>query len=292
MGFNVTSLLVDSFVDQLRKGYEKTYGHMNENYKEIICWAAGMALDIIANSDALYHNVKHTIHVTLVGQEILRGKHIREGGVTSEDWLHCIISLLCHDIGYVKGVCRHDDREAGVYATGRGDEVVKIDENATDASLTPYHVDRGKLFIAERFSNHNIINVEKIQKNIELTRFPVPHGEDHKDTKGYPGIVRGADLCGQMCDPRYLQKIAALYYEFVETGTAQKLGYTSPGALKKNYPKFYWKSVYPYIKHSLSYLNTTQEGKSYVSGLYSNVFSLEHSVDPTPEEDDSAIREE
>lgn len=61
MGFNVTSLLVDSFVDQLRKGYEKTYGHSNEHYKEIICWAAGMALDIIANSDALYHNVSRIV---------------------------------------------------------------------------------------------------------------------------------------------------------------------------------------------------------------------------------------
>lgn len=74
-------------------------------------------------------------------------------------------------------------------------------------------------------------------------------------------MVRSADLCGQMSDARYLQKIAALYYEFVETGTAQKLGYTSPGVLKKNYPKFYWKSVYPYVKDCLYYLNTTQEGR-------------------------------
>lgn len=130
--------------------------------------------------------IEHTIHVTLVGQEMLRGKHIREGGVSPEDWLHCIISLLCHDIGYVKGVCRDDDRSTGTYATGKNGQVIKIDDEATDASLTPYHVDRGMLFIAERFSNHSIIDVHKIQKNIELTRFPVPSGEDHKDTKGYP----------------------------------------------------------------------------------------------------------
>jgi hypothetical protein len=43
--------------------------------------------------------------VTLVRQEILRGKHIREGGVSPRDWLHFISSLLCHDIGYVRGVC-------------------------------------------------------------------------------------------------------------------------------------------------------------------------------------------
>ena len=38
-----------------------------------------MALESIANSDALYHDVEHTIMVTLVGQEMLKGKHLREG---------------------------------------------------------------------------------------------------------------------------------------------------------------------------------------------------------------------
>jgi hypothetical protein len=48
----------------------------------------------------------HTMMVTLVGQEILRGRHI--SGVTPHDWLHFIISLLGHDIGYVRGICRGD----------------------------------------------------------------------------------------------------------------------------------------------------------------------------------------
>src|SRR5262249_47688827 len=47
----------------------------------------------IPNSDAPYHDLGHTICVTLVGQEVLRGKHLREGGVSPRDWLHFIISL-------------------------------------------------------------------------------------------------------------------------------------------------------------------------------------------------------
>src|SRR4029453_12190281 len=50
------------------------------------------------------------------GQEILRGKHVREGGVSPRDWMHFILSLLCHDIGYVRGVCREDRNS--VYTTG------------------------------------------------------------------------------------------------------------------------------------------------------------------------------
>ncbi|MGL6139786.1 MAG: metal-dependent phosphohydrolase, partial [Planktothrix sp.] len=105
---NATAILIDVFVQQLQGGYRRTYGGFKPDYPEIISWAGTMALENIANCDALYHNVEHTMLVTLVGQEILRGKHIREGGVTPQDWLHFIISLLCHDIGYVKGVCRQD----------------------------------------------------------------------------------------------------------------------------------------------------------------------------------------
>ncbi|NJN21215.1 MAG: metal-dependent phosphohydrolase [Leptolyngbya sp. RL_3_1] len=274
--FNATEILISDFVDKLRAGYHRTYGGLKPDYEDIIAWAGSMALENIANSDALYHNVEHTILVTLVGQEMLRGKHIREGGISCEDWLHFIISLVCHDIGYVKGVCRSDlDREHR-YATGKGDELVELRPGASDASLTPYHVDRGKLFIEERFGANRIIDAEAIKRNVELTRFPVPKEEDHQDTMQFPGLVRAADLIGQLSDPRYLKKIGALFYEFEETGQNQYLNYNHPGDLKRNYPKFYWNVVDPYIQDGLRYLSLTQEGKQIIANLYSNVFMVEN----------------
>src|SRR5260370_24786198 len=103
---NPTEVLIDAFGDELRAGYRRMYGGLKPDYEDIICWAGGMSLENIANSDALYHNVEHTILVTLVGQEILRGKHMREGGASPDDWLLCIISLVFHDIGFVKRRCR------------------------------------------------------------------------------------------------------------------------------------------------------------------------------------------
>jgi hypothetical protein len=97
--FNITETLVREFTKILQETYRKTFGSLHQEYSEIIVWAVQLAIETIAQSDALYHNVEHTIFVTLVGQEILRGKHIRCGGVTPKDWLHFIISLLCHDIG-------------------------------------------------------------------------------------------------------------------------------------------------------------------------------------------------
>ena len=279
--FNYTELLINAFVQKVKENYRRTYGGYKADYAEILAWAGGMALENIANSDALYHNVEHTILVALVGQEVMRGKHIREGGVSCEDWLHYTISLFCHDIGYVKGVCRQDSKELGLYATGIDGKRVSLPSGATDASLTPYHVDRGKLFIQERFGGHRLIDAELIKCNIELTRFPVPSDEDHKDTFNYAGLVRAADLIGQLSDPRYLQKIGALFYEFEETGTNTALGYRNPGDLRENYPKFYWHSVYPYIREALSYLDLTQEGKQVIANLYANVFRVEHKISET-----------
>lgn len=274
--FNTTEILINSFVQKLREGYHRTYGGLKPDNEDIIAWAGSMAMENISNSDALYHNVEHSMMVTLVGQEILRGKHIREGGVTAEDWLHYIISLVCHDIGYVKGVCRSDRESERLYATGQNGEMVHLPPGASDAALTPYHVDRAKLFINERFGGHNRIDAELIKRNIELTRFPVPKEGDHRDTVGFPGLIRASDLIGQLSDPRYLKKISALYYEFEETGVNESLGYRHPGDLRRNYSKFYWKGVFPYIQDALRYLELTQQGKQIIANLYSNVFVIEH----------------
>lgn len=274
--FNATEILINEFVKELQTGYRRTYGGFKPDYPEIIAWAGHMALENIANCDALYHNTEHTMLVTLVGQEILRGKHIREGGVSPEDWLDYILSLLCHDIGYVKGVCRKDEEHLGYYASGIDGGMVTLPTGATAASLTPYHVDRGKLVIDERFGGHKLIDAEQIKRNIELTRFPVPVGENHQDRHNYSGLTRAADLIGQLSDPNYLRKISSLFYEFEEVGTNKILGYKTPGDLRKSYAKFYWNGVYPYIPAAISYLELTQGGKQIIANLYSNVFQVEH----------------
>ena len=169
-----------------------------------------------------------------------------------------------------------------MYATGVDNIKVSLPRGATDASLTPYHVDRGKLFIDERFGGHKLIETEIIKRNMELTRFPVPVDEAYQGKENYPALVRAADLIGQLSDPRYLQKISALFYEFEETGQNKKLGYNNPGDLRQGYPKFYWNVVYSYVKDAIAYLNLTQQGKQILANLSANVFRVEHD-DTVPE---------
>ena len=274
--FNPTAVVIDAFVDELRKGYVSTYTNLEPDYPGIIDYVGHMALELIANSDAPYHDLGHTICVTLVGQEVLRGKHLREGGISPRDWLHFIISLLCHDIGYVRGICI-DDRQ-GHYATGNGKETVELPEGATDASLTPYHIDRGKLFVRERFAKNRHIAVEVLCANIEYTRFPVPIRNEGEAASDYPALLRASDLIGQLADLNYMRKVSGLFAEFEETGMNEKLGYTSSAALRAAYPKFFWSVVTPYVSDALSYLRMTQEGKLWVANLYSHIFAEEHKL--------------
>src|SRR5499427_5398152 len=190
--FNPIQIVIEAFVSELKLTYERTYGLLEPSYPGVIGFVTRLSLENIAGSDAAYHDVNHTIMVTLVGQEILRGRHVSVGGVTPHDWLHFIVSLLCHDIGYVRGICRGDGD--GSYVTNLAGAKVTLPEGATDASLTPYHVARSKLSVRERSAKTLVrLNTAAIEANIEHTRFPVPEGEEHESTNDFPGLVRAAD---------------------------------------------------------------------------------------------------
>ncbi len=274
--FNAQSLLIEHFVKELSLAYQQTYNLTEPHYANVLEWTGRLALENIANSDALYHDVHHTIMVTLVGQSILKGKHLCEGGITPKDWLNYMIALLCHDIGYVRGVCQLDNN--GSYSSGIGNETIDISVDGTDAALTPYHVERSKKFVQERFRNAVVIDidVDTICNYIEMTRFPVPQGDFYQDTSSYGGLVRAADFIGQLGDPNYLRKIPALYYEFEETGENVHTGYTSPGHMRSNFTQFYWKVVRPHIQDALRYLRKTQEGKQWIANLHSHVFDVQY----------------
>ena len=74
----------------------------------------------------------------------------------------------------------------------------------------PHHVERGKIMVRHRFAPVPHIDEERIAAAIELTRFPVPDDDDHAATDTEAGLVRAADLIGQLGDPLYPRKLNAL----------------------------------------------------------------------------------
>ena len=280
---NPTSLLADALGQNLAETYRRSYGDQEPHIAAGLDEIARLVIERIGSSDALYHDCQHTALVTLCVQDILRGLRL-ERVITPSDWGHTILAALTHDIGYVRGICAGDtDEQFVIDAVGN---TVTPPRGASDAFLLPYHVERGKIFVRERFAAVPYIDEERIARAIELTRFPVPEDDDHAATDTEAGLIRAGDLIGQLGDPLYPRKLNALYYEFVETGVHEKLGYTSPADLVDHYPKFYWNKIERYIGDALRYLEMTMEGKQWIATLYCHIFAIEHNrrrMGPQPE---------
>jgi hypothetical protein len=238
----------------------------------IVTGAARLALECIGNSDALYHNIEHTLLVTLAGHDILRGRALHTN-MTADDYAHVIIACLAHDIGYVRGLFADDDADG--FVIDQAGSKVTLPRGSSDAGLMPHHVDRSKLYVTKRIESTSLLNKQRIADAIEGTRFPPCEGQEYDEEAS---IVRAADFIGQLGDPNYIRKANALYYEFEEVGINRQLGYESPADIVNRYPQFYWNSVAPHIQTEIRYLNKTSSGRQWIANLYGNIFSAEREI--------------
>jgi hypothetical protein len=270
----VPELAADALGSYLSSQLSRRFGTTQAGFTELVPWVARLALECIGNSDALYHNVEHTMMVTLVGYEMMKGRSLLVSTPAS-GYAHVLIACLLHDIGYVRGVLVGDG-EDGYVVDAKGSKT-KLPRGASDAALTPHHVERSKLFALERLAKTELLDEARIARAIEFTRFP--SGDLPDDEESEEGcLVRAADLIGQLGDPHYLRKANALYHEFEEVGLNRQLGYTSPADLMDVYPQFYYNSVAPHIQAAIRYLNMTSTGRQWIASLYSNVFRAERDV--------------
>jgi hypothetical protein len=268
----VPELAAEALGSFLSSHLERRFGSTEAGLTELISWVSRLALECIGNSDALYHTVEHTMLVTLVGYDIMKGRSLLMP-TSAADYAHVIVACLMHDIGYVRGLLVGDGAD-GYIIDARGGKA-KLPRGASDAALTPHHVDRSKLFALDRLAHMDFIDAPRVARAIEFTRFPSAIDPAAQDAEEEGSLVRAADLIGQLGDPHYLRKANALYYEFEEVGMNKQLGYNSPADLTDLYPQFYYNSVAPHVQTAIRYLNVTSSGRQWISSLYSNVFRAE-----------------
>jgi hypothetical protein len=267
----VPELAAEALGSFLSSFMSQRFGSSHTRLAEVVPSLARLALECIGNSDALYHNVEHTMLVTLAGHDILRGRFLLEGREPL-DYAHLIIACLMHDIGYVRGILKGDGE--GGYVVDAAGRKVTLQRGASDAALLPHHVDRSILFVLDRLKAIEPLDAERIARAINITRFPPdPAEERNREEEGW--LVRAADLVGQLGDPNYLRKSNALFYEFEECGLNRQLGYTSPTDIIEKYPRFFYNSVAPRIQTAIRYLNVTSSGRQWIANLYSNLFRAE-----------------
>jgi hypothetical protein len=267
----LTAEALGSFLaSDMNRMFESSQAHLTE----LVPSLARLALECIGNSDALYHNVEHTMLVTLVGHDIMKGRALLVPTHPS-DYAHLIVACLMHDIGYVRGILKGDGPDG--YVIDAAARKTKLSRGSSDAALLPYHVDRSKLFVMDRIATSEVLDAARIARAIEFTRFPT--SADSNDQENEEGsLLRAADLIGQLGDPHYLRKANALYYEFDEASMNKQLGYTSPADLVDLYSQFYWNNVSPQIRPAIRYLNVTSSGRQWIANLYSNVFRAERDL--------------
>lgn len=266
----VPQLAAEALGSFLSSFMRQRFGSSHARLAEIVPNLARLALECIGNTDALYHNVEHTMLVTLAGHDILRGRFLLEQREPI-DYAHLIVACLMHDIGYVRGILKGDGE--GGYVIDATSRKISLPRGSSDAALLPHHVDRSILFVLDRLKAMEILDAERIARAINITRFPRVLEEQDAEEEGW--LLRAADLIGQLGDPHYLRKCNALFHEFEECGLNRQLGYASPVDIVERYPHFFYNSVAPRIQTAIRYLNVTSSGRQWIANLYSNLFRAE-----------------
>src|SRR6476659_6604827 len=159
-------LAAEALGSHLAEHMGRRFGSTDAGLIERVDSAARLAIDCIGNSNALYHNVEHTMLVTLVGYDILKGRRLFTE-TNAGDYAHLIVACLFHDIGYVRGILKGDSDD-GYIIDAKGNKA-KVPRGSSDAALSPYHVDRSKLFVMDRFAKVKSLDATRIANAIEFT---------------------------------------------------------------------------------------------------------------------------
>ncbi len=230
--------------------------------------------------DARYHDLEHTLQVTLCMARLLRGRHLANASppLSQKMFELGLLAILLHDTGYLK---KRDDTEG------------------TGAKYTLIHVERSAEFAAELLREKNFApaEIQSVQNMIRCTGLNVnleaiPFQSDEERMAGF--ALSTADLLGQMAAKDYVEKLPVLYAEFAEAAQ-QTFGKTRPTStfssaddLVQKTPLFWEEYVQPKLKGNFQrlyeFLNEPYpSGKNfYIDRIEANMMRLRRQLEKGP----------
>ena len=201
-------------------------------FKDIAGMFAGNYKEFQA-MDTKYHDLEHTLQSTLCWIRLMANRHKQkiEPLMTPEEFKIGFLGILMHDVGYLKE---------------------KVDNEGTGAKFTFVHERRscefadvyldecgwGKRAI---FSVQHLISCTGPRSLIDT----IPFFNELERIMGE--AVCTADYIGQMSDPKYIQKLPALFAEFEESDDYR--GVPPEDRIFKSYDEllrgtpFFWESI-------------------------------------------------
>ena len=89
----VPELTAEALGSFLASDMNRRFGASHAYLAELVPSVARLALECIGNSDALYHNVEHTMLVTIAGHDIMKGRALLVPTLPA-DYAHLIVECL------------------------------------------------------------------------------------------------------------------------------------------------------------------------------------------------------
>jgi hypothetical protein len=89
----ITAIAGKSLGKYLAKDFRQIFGSAQQDRAERLSSLAQSTMECLGRSDALYHNLEHTMLVTMVGRDILRGRTLTER-IEAADYDHLIVACL------------------------------------------------------------------------------------------------------------------------------------------------------------------------------------------------------
>lgn len=155
----IPELLAHTLSSFLTSDTRDRFGSSHAGLTEVLPFAARLTLECVGNSDALYHDIEHTMLVTLAGHDILMGRMLLRP-TTAVDYANFILACLMHDIGFVRGIVQGDNEDSYVAdVTGR---TIRLPRGASDASSHPI------MWTARSCSLLSVSTVSKTSMRAEL----------------------------------------------------------------------------------------------------------------------------
>lgn len=224
--------------------------------------------------DMSYHNFEHTLQATLCLVHILQGRARTPDKplFTARDWELGVMAALLHDTGYLK---------------------VNGDNEGTGAKYTFVHERRSCDFAREYLPRMGVTatEIDDICSAIICTgpRSKISQVSFRSDQgRHFAFVLVTADYLAQMSAPDYLEKLPALYREFMEAFVfeqipPEKRPYQTYRELLEKTPAFWGAFVRPMLDFEAAgayrYLTVAGQTNPYMQAVEDNIAEIKRRLD-------------
>ena len=271
--FRPSEIIISAFINSLIEDFEAQFGE-HHPIKVQLKDCAKMILSHYTLSDALYHNLDHTLVVTGVGKDLINGKRVAEGHVSASQWFNFIIACLVTNIGFVRGIFPQDK---GLQVLADAEHNIELPKGSTSGALWPLANARSQHFVRTRLNDIPELDVEAVASWVAMGNFPSPNKLTQGD-QSWGATLQAAKLIGVVADPNFTVKTRRLILELKEAKIEHFIAHNNVRQFRAAYPSYFWQNIYPLIAGACRYLNYTSNGLEWLAIMHGHLLTDEHNL--------------